>query len=141
MRADGRGYLLLDGEHDIVSKTGETDKSLPIRALADARDGLTLVRAKVNGTEVDKTTGSYTVSRDGRTVVKLYYDRVPVTLHFVSNGGSDAADITKGFGMKVVLPTPVREGYRFDGWFTDSALTEPFTARVMPDRDTTLYAK
>ena len=139
--ADGRGYLLLDGEHDIVSKTGETDKSLPIRALADARDGLTLVRAKVNGTEVDKTTGSYTVSRDGRTVVKLYYDRVPVMLHFVSNGGSDAADITKGFGMKVVLPTPVREGYRFDGWFTDSALTEPFTARVMPDRDTTLYAK
>lgn len=36
--------------------------------------------------------------------------------------------------------TPTKEGYLFDGWFTDSALTQPLTDLTVKT-DTTLYAK
>ena len=40
------------------------------------------------------------------------------------------------------LSEPKREGYRFEGWFTDAACTRP-VGKVfrMPTRNTTLYAK
>lgn len=38
------------------------------------------------------------------------------------------------------LPTPVKEGYTFDGWYFDSAFTQP--AKMFTEvKDTTLYAK
>src|SRR5690606_26452328 len=39
------------------------------------------------------------------------------------------------------LPTPVREGYTFEGWYTDEALTEEFVAGTEITEDITLYAK
>lgn len=38
-------------------------------------------------------------------------------------------------------PDPVREGYIFDGWFTDEALTQPYDPSVPITSDMTLYAK
>ncbi len=64
------------------------------------------------------------------------------TLSFVENGGSTVADIERVGGSLVgALPTPTRAGYTFAGWFTDSALRTPFTARLMPKENVTLYAK
>lgn len=39
------------------------------------------------------------------------------------------------------LPTPQRDGYTFQGWFFDSALTQPLQAENIPSYDFTLYAK
>ena len=35
---------------------------------------------------------------------------------------------------------PTREGYLFDGWYTDAKLTQPFDCGIMPDSQLTLYA-
>lgn len=39
------------------------------------------------------------------------------------------------------LPVPEREGYIFDGWFTDKELTKPFDENAKITAATTLYAK
>jgi uncharacterized repeat protein (TIGR02543 family) len=36
---------------------------------------------------------------------------------------------------------PLREGYNFDGWFTNSTLTQSYTFSTMPAQNITLYAK
>jgi uncharacterized repeat protein (TIGR02543 family) len=63
------------------------------------------------------------------------------TIAFVTNGGTSVSNITANFGESITLPTPSREGYTFDGWFTDVDLTVAFTETTMPAQDTTLYAK
>lgn len=64
------------------------------------------------------------------------------TISFDENGGSSVSDITKVVGSLIgTLPTPVKEGYTFEGWYTDSSLTKPFTLTKMPEEDITLYAK
>jgi uncharacterized repeat protein (TIGR02543 family) len=41
----------------------------------------------------------------------------------------------------VILADPAREGYSFDGWYTDQAYTTAFTLTEMPADDIILYAK
>ncbi|MCK7488542.1 MAG: InlB B-repeat-containing protein [Bacillus subtilis] len=40
-----------------------------------------------------------------------------------------------------LLPDPIKSGYVFAGWYTDAALTIPFTATLMPANNIILYAK
>lgn len=42
------------------------------------------------------------------------------TVRFESNGGSSVTDQLVQYGEKVIMPkNPVREGYTFDGWYSD----------------------
>ena len=56
------------------------------------------------------------------------------TIKFHANGGSSVSDITKVEGSLIgTLPVPVREGYTFEGWYTDKdSLQNEFTERKMP---------
>lgn len=67
------------------------------------------------------------------------------TLHYVTNGGkrlSDETKHTKWTKDDKALPTPVREGYTFEGWYTDSGLTQPVAGDVKVSKATVnLYAK
>lgn len=84
--------------------------------------------------KVDNTT-TYTVEC-GKIVGPEY------TLTFVTNGGTDVAPITRVGGALVGNITPTtRTGYNFEGWYSDSALTNKFDAKLMPKENTTLYAK
>ena len=70
------------------------------------------------------------------------------TVTFDTNGGTLASeDSTKavGYGVEVTygeLPTPTRQDYRFDGWFTEKDGGDPVDADtlVMQATDHTLYA-
>jgi uncharacterized repeat protein (TIGR02543 family) len=62
------------------------------------------------------------------------------TISFESYGGSDVTDITVPYMSNLSLPTPMREGYTFLGWFEDSGISSPFTKTQMPLGDITLYA-
>ena len=45
-------------------------------------------------------------------------------------------------GEKVILPEePVKEGYKFEGWFTDSEFKNAFDVNTLVKEDMTLYAK
>ena len=67
-----------------------------------------------------------------------------VKITFIENGGIELEDLTiKTTDTSVELPTPVRAGYTFDGWFTDEDLTLPFTIASLLSQSggLTLYAK
>lgn len=64
------------------------------------------------------------------------------TITFDSKGGSSVASIAQVPNSKVTTPTaPTKNGYTFDGWYTDSDLTTTYTFTTMPEQNFTLYAK
>ena len=63
-------------------------------------------------------------------------------ISFETNGGTAIPDITSFEDFEEGLPITTREGYSFEGWFTDEELTEPFSEKSVPtDLEITLYAK
>jgi len=67
-----------------------------------------------------------------------------INLIFEENGGEEVEDMTISINSTSIdLPDPIRNGYEFDGWFTDEALTAPFTIAVLltQQSEIVLYAK
>ena len=63
-------------------------------------------------------------------------------ISFDTNGGDDIEPVSVEKGNTITgLPTPVKDGFVFDGWFTDDALTNPFDESMVIASDMTLYAK
>ena len=78
--------------------------------------------------------------------IPLHWDNLRSSgymIAFNSNGGSAVNMITLPYGATVKAPAdPVRQGYIFDGWYTNDALTQPYTfPATMPNEDTLVYAK
>ena len=142
-RVDGvEGYLLIDDERAIESRTGMTGSAIDFGAWS--KDGFTYDHAEVNGSTVP----SAAIGADGKTVVKLYYDRARCDLRFETNGGTlpEGSGETEQvyFGARVrlsALPQPVKAGYVFRGWHTDAACENAFAGGTMPVGGLTLYAK
>ena len=67
------------------------------------------------------------------------------TLHgimFDSNGGSEVDSIFGETGEAIVAPVaPTKDGYIFDGWYKDAALTESYEITTVPNNVITVYAK
>lgn len=64
------------------------------------------------------------------------------TINFESDGGSIVNSITDYYNSKIQAPTnPLKEGYRFAGWYSDKELTQLFSFTEMPSMDITLYPK
>ena len=64
------------------------------------------------------------------------------TVTFDSNGGSSVAKQTVASGKTVSEPAdPTREGYVFDGWYTDEELTQAYDFSDKVTKSFTLYAK
>lgn len=84
---------------------------------------------------------------------KIYIDDVVVTssvnnmnvygtaVVFNTNGGKSIEPISGDVGTELKLPTPVRPGYKFIGWYTDKALTEPLTQKTFGEEQLFVYAK
>ena len=65
-----------------------------------------------------------------------------VTVTFNTNGGSSIVPVEVDKGSTVAEPaTPSLDGYTFDGWYTDEALTNAFNFATPITTTTTLYAK
>ena len=63
------------------------------------------------------------------------------TVRFEANGGSAVAAQSVKSGAKAAAPAaPVRAGYTFQGWFTDSVCTKAYDFSVPVTADLTLYA-
>ena len=75
---------------------------------------------------------------------KLYYAKWSSRISFDANGGtldgsSSTLDVAEGSQLGE-LPTPTREGYEFDGWFTDKGAGEEVGADTVPAGNATYYA-
>ena len=68
-------------------------------------------------------------------------ESTPHTVRFEVNGGSAIAEQTVGRYSAAEKPAdPVRSGYDFDGWYTDSDLKTAYDFDLAVQRDITLYA-
>ena len=92
--------------------------------------------------------GLYTVTQIVSNTVGTYTSQLKVEIlgtpeiTFETDGGSDVPMQTVKLGQRVTVPaTPVKEGYDFGGWFTDSACTECYDFNSGVSGHTTLYAK
>lgn len=65
----------------------------------------------------------------------IYY-----TITFNTNNGNSIPNETYYYGDSLILPTAIKPGYSFAGWFTDLNLTQP-APEMMPAQDITLFAK
>lgn len=77
--------------------------------------------------------------------ITLHWDnlRDGYYIAFQSNGGSYVDPITGKYNTDVEKPEdPVRQGYKFAGWYTDETLTTPYTIpKKMPNDDALVFAK
>lgn len=82
-------------------------------------------------------------ARDVVVYVKWNVNQYSIT--FDTDDGNPIDDEVFDFGSDLSgyeLPTPVKEGFTFIGWFTDADYTEPFVLpATMPADNITLYAK
>ena len=60
------------------------------------------------------------------------------SITFDEDGGEQVTDITQDYGTSVTLPTPVKVGYTFKGWYEGETL---YTATSVPSKDVALKAK
>jgi len=78
---------------------------------------------------------------------KLYESDIKETINqytitFNSNEGSSVTEITQDYNTIVLEPEePVKEGYSFVGWYSDSTLTTPYSFTTMPSKNIILYAR
>ena len=83
------------------------------------------------------------VAADASTVLKVEYSRNEYLLSYVTEGSSIEPQILT-YGMPLEEPEePTREGYEFDGWYTDKECRNEFDFdddTTMPASDLTLYA-
>ena len=77
------------------------------------------------------------------TILYAYWEEIiyTYTITFEANGHGVTPQKMTGTAIPNVLPKLEEEGYRFDGWFLDSDLSEPVVLQVNLDKDITLYAK
>ena len=92
--------------------------------------------------------GLYTVTQIVSNTVGTYTSQLKVEIlgtpeiTFVTDGGTHIPVQVVKLGQRVTVPeTPVKEGYDFGGWFTDSACTERYDFNNGVTGHTTLYAK
>lgn len=159
-RVDGvEGYLLIDDERAIESRTGMTGSAIDFGAWS--KDGFTYDHAEVNGSTVSSAaigaTGaaveavvqtipgyhedtenksavkSGTIAADGTTVLRVYYARDTYTLTF-KNAGEDDFVSTRRWGERITAPalTVTKPGYALS-W-------SPALPETMPQSDSTYTA-
>ena len=83
-----------------------------------------------------------TIPSENITLYAKWIEESKNIIRFNTNGGSAVNIIESYTTEKIEKPNdPVKEGYKFAGWFKDEQLTEPFDFNETPNRDITLYAK
>ncbi len=84
---------------------------------------------------------SGTVTGDGSLVLKLYYTRNQYTVTYYDGDTQIGTSETYRYGETLTAPEYSKDGYRFDGWYTDMALTRRYVFSTMPAENLALYAK
>ena len=74
--------------------------------------------------------------------LKVYYTRKDFTLSYNTNGGDYIDAVTRPYGTTITLPESAnRQGYTFEGWYKDAALSESAGTSITLEQDTSVYAK
>ena len=163
--SDTPPHLMKQSDGTLILTYGYRAEPFGVRARLSYDNGQTWSREIVVSTSAFEWDMGYACSaeRSDGAIVTVYYQkaqrgdtntsimrtiwRVPArpegsfTVTFQSNGGSVVESMTGEFGTAMTAPEdPTREGYRFAGWYADSALQVPFLFTSY-SQNLTLYAK
>mgnify|MGYP004465302341 CR=1 FL=1 len=100
---------------------------------AAGNDGWTLESYTMQANRID-TGDTVTINQ---SMQGKWQGKISVTLTFDTDGGGEIVPITAQPGDAITLPTPVRPGYTFAGWYNGE---EKFEATTMPTQSLTLKA-
>ena len=93
----------------------------------------------------DKFTSSVVTELKNEHGDKTFYANYKInqyTISFDTNGGTEVEAIKQNYATSVSAPSaPAKNGYKFEGWYSDSALKNKYTFTTMPAQNVTLYAK
>ena len=123
---DGDGYTEIDRVEGVQGVLGST-----VTPTVKAYDNYALELAEP--AKITKASGQE---------LRVLYTRKNVQLTFETNGGSYVSAVTAPYGSSVAVPeaNPTREGYKFNGWYSDEALKNKVNGSVTLNGNTTLYA-
>lgn len=72
--------------------------------------------------------------------IKAVFEKQKYTVTFM-DGTSPLSTATVTYGEKIIKPSdPVKNGYRFNGWYSDPEFDHPFVFDSVIEGDTTIYA-
>jgi uncharacterized repeat protein (TIGR02543 family) len=127
-----------NGGNSIQSQTYDFAESLSL--LTPIRAGHTFAGWYTNAGLTTSFTSNTMPASDLNLYAKWTINQYTIT--FETNGGSSVASITGNYGVSVSAPNdPTREGYTFNGWYSDTNLTQTYLFDTMPASNITLYAK
>ncbi|OHE44660.1 MAG: hypothetical protein A3K26_05465 [Tenericutes bacterium RIFOXYA12_FULL_35_10] len=85
------------------------------------------------------TAYTFATMPSANTTLYAKWDYETYTITYLSVEGINPQNV-KAFDP-ITLPTPVKTGYTFEGWFIDQYYLNAFEQTTMPESDLTLYAK
>ena len=106
----------------------------------------------ISNPQYDATTQTVTVELEHFSEYLIYTESVrssgggggvsSYTIKFESNGGSDVKPVSVNKNAVATEPTaPTKEGFKFEGWYTDKELTIAYDFSLKVTKSFTLYAK
>lgn len=108
------------GLQDVLYRTGTTGESIDVDTLRmDDRCAvpgvLSFDKATVGGEQKD----TVTITGDGKTVIKVYYQRAQYTVTFEPDNGDTNIVHTLYSGAAFTVPNVSRVGYTFNSWYPE----------------------
>ena len=134
--SDSYWYLYEDPyPHLSESDVFESGKAYSLRVIFNLKDGYVVddnTVFKINGVE----TSCYGSNVNRELTFYIH------TIQFDSNDGNEISNQELYTSSKIVKPeNPTREGYVFEGWYTDSELKEQYDFNTPVNNNIKLYAK
>ena len=148
------GTVTVKRGDEALSDGGAVKSGDELTITAAPNSGYRTYAIKVNGNVI--TNGKYTVAdTDTAVVISAEFTTAgggggggggsssgTFTVNFDSNGGSDVDSVKAAKNETVKKPNdPTRDGFGFDGWYTDKELTEKYDFAQKVTKSFTLYAK
>lgn len=132
-----------------VTGNGQYIKGSIVTVTATANSGYNF-SGWSKGSEILTSNTSYTFTADENIELTANFKKRSsgvggssrCTIKFETNGGSTIANKTTNKNTKLSEPTnPSKNGYEFDGWYTDKELTNKYDFSKLVSSSMTLYAK
>lgn len=153
-RADVIDVKFSEAENGTATGNAKYIKGSNVTVTATADSGYEF-KGWYNGDTLISSDESYTFTADSDIELTAKFEKIRVvgigggsgasstcTVKFDTNGGSKIANVKVNRNKTVSKPAnPEKEGYVFDGWYTDKGLTKAYDFSEKVSKGFTLYAK